>query len=66
MILIFQSKSTTVENQSKREKIKLNHLEVNPSNNKLQENGTFNRQNFMFNFSKEAKKLSMTSNTEEK
>ena len=66
MILIFLSKNTTVESQSKREKIKQNHLEMNPNNNRLQENGTFNRQNFMFSFSKETKKLSMTSNIVEK
>lgn len=39
---------------------------MNPSNNRPQGSGTFNRQNFMFSFSKEAKKLSMTSNIVEK
>lgn len=66
MILIFLSKSTTVENPSRREKIKLNHLEVSPNNNRPQENGTYNKQNFMFSFSKEAKMLSMTSNIVER
>lgn len=39
---------------------------MNPSNNRPQGSGTFNKQNFMFSFSKEEKMLSMTSNIVEK
>lgn len=62
MILTFLSKNIIVEEPLKREKIILNHLEINLNNNRHQGNGIFNKQNFMWSFSKEAKMLLMTLN----